>query len=396
MPGTTRLVRHPALDRRLRLRLIPCALALAGLPLTALATDLSGTINVSAPQTYSDAVTLTGDTYLQSSNGSPITFQSTVNGSYGLDIATGGTTTFASAVGLTTPLAAISTGSGAVFFNGGTGTVTTLGGQTYLGPVSFVSSTQFQGGSIAFMGTLDGAAPLNVSSRGIVTLGGVVGASSALQGLDISAGSLDILSSLQAQGPVALDIATGGITQSAPFTFAAPASINAHAGAIILNNAGNAFNAPLTLQNTGANDVAVASTSNLFLDSVNVGSGTFTASGAGIHQTGSFPFIQAAGAGPATFTDTAATSGGITLAGSSNDFTGTVNLSSGSVCQIVDANALTLGSLACNPLIATSIGPLNLGYGEVHSQLQATTIGGDITQSGPLVAHGPSILNAGT
>src|SRR5690606_23672918 len=90
----------------------------------------------------------------------------------------------------------------------------------------------------------------------------------------------------------------------------------------------------------------------------------------------------------------AAGAGAITLADTSNDFGGAVDLVGGTV-TITDRNALVLGDLDVGSLHATSHGALDLGQGSIAGNLVATSNDGDIGQSGALKVGGASTLDAG-
>src|SRR5207253_11097134 len=112
---------------------------------------------------------------------------------------------------------------------------------------------------------------------------------------------------------------TGAITQAAG---AGAATFSAGANAITLTNAANDFTGAVSLNNSGANNVAVTDVNALILGASAVGSGTLAVSAGGaITQTGAI--TQAAGAGAATF---GAGANAITLTNAANDFTGAVSL----------------------------------------------------------------------
>ncbi|MEO6995231.1 MAG: MBG domain-containing protein, partial [Lacunisphaera sp.] len=86
----------------------------------------------------------------------------------------------------------------------------------------------------------------------------------------------------------------------------------------------------------------------------------------------------------------------IELAGSGNDFSGTVS-ANGSDLTFSDRNALTLGLVnATGAVTLTSNGALNFGPTTSGGNLFATSGNGDITQTGPLSVVGRSTLNSGS
>ena len=162
--------------------------------------------------------------------------------------------------------------------------------------------------------------------------------------------------------------AGGAITQSGALSVAGASSFDAGAHAITLTNAGNDFSGAVSLNNSGANNVAVTDANAIVLGTSNVGSGMLTVTGASsIMQTGAI--TQAAAASAASFTTGA---GAITLT-QANDFTGAVSLNNSGAnnVAVTDANAIVLGT--------SSVG-----------QNLAVTAGGNITQSGALTVPGTS------
>ncbi|MCD9007360.1 filamentous hemagglutinin N-terminal domain-containing protein [Luteimonas sp. XNQY3] len=84
----------------------------------------------------------------------------------------------------------------------------------------------------------------------------------------------------------------------------------------------------------------------------------------------------------------------IVLTNAGNDFQGTVDLTTGGSASIVDAGALTLGTVTVTgDLLAQAGTTLDLGQGGIAGTLVAQA-GGDIVQSGAL-ALGPATLEAG-
>jgi hypothetical protein len=185
-------------------------------------------------QTYAGAVTLSQSTVLEATAGGAIAFNSTVNGGQALQVNTAGATTFAGAVGGTTPLTALETdnaaaaagskgGSAAVNATVRAGTVTlndatvtlnaagttanpsvqtTGGGQTYAAAVTLSQNTVLEdtaNGAIVFSSTVNGAQTLQVNTAGATTFDGVVG------------GTTD-LTSLETDNPTAAAGSRGGTT----------------------------------------------------------------------------------------------------------------------------------------------------------------------------------------
>ncbi|MGY5943136.1 two-partner secretion domain-containing protein [Stenotrophomonas forensis] len=69
------------------------------------------------------------------------------------------------------------------------GTITTSGDQAYRSAVTLQGNATLQGGTILFDGTVDGSYQLGVDASGMATFSGAIGGSTALQGLNVSAGS---------------------------------------------------------------------------------------------------------------------------------------------------------------------------------------------------------------
>ena len=135
------------------------------------------------------------------------------------------------------------------------------------------------------------------------------------------------------------------ITQTGPIVQAAgagAASFTTGAGAITLNTATNNFTGPVSLTNTGLNNVSITDTNALALGTVNVGSGTLAIQSNGaLTQAGAI--TQAAGAGAVTVN---AGAGAITLNNVANDFVGAVGLTNSGAnnVAVTDANAIVLGA----------------------------------------------------
>ena len=124
-------------------------------------------------------------------------------------------------------------------------------------------------------------------------------------------------------GNLALTTA-GAVTQANAITVGGTASVTAGAFAITLNNAANDFTGAVSLNNSGANNVALTDTNAVVLGTSGVGTGTLgvTAGGA-ITQTGAI--TQAAAAGAVTLTATNAATD-IFLNTQANNFSGTIGL----------------------------------------------------------------------
>jgi autotransporter-associated beta strand protein len=150
-------------------------------PLTSLTTDANGTtqlggdVTTTDAQTINDAVTLTADSALTSTNG-PVAFAATIDGAFDLTIANpNGSTTFGGAIGAT-PLTTLDVTSGGPFAI--TAGSTTSGDTTLLvgGTVTLSGAAVTAGGALDITGatTIAISSPLSTVNQGSIT--GSVGA----------------------------------------------------------------------------------------------------------------------------------------------------------------------------------------------------------------------------
>ncbi|HEV2394452.1 MAG TPA: filamentous hemagglutinin N-terminal domain-containing protein [Verrucomicrobiae bacterium] len=193
-------------------------------------TGLKPSVESSSGQTYKGAVVLSAGTVLRDSAGQDIVFQTTVDGSFGLEVDTTGNEVFNGVVGGATPLASLTTDAsggtgGQAQFNmaapGGanpagvnaaaltiadtaafqvsgstaaTPTVQSTAGQTYNGAVVLNASTVLKdagGQNISLTSTVDGAKTLEVDTGGNVALG-VLGGGTRLTGLKVTGNILTL------------------------------------------------------------------------------------------------------------------------------------------------------------------------------------------------------------
>ncbi|MFM8415184.1 MAG: beta strand repeat-containing protein, partial [Planctomycetota bacterium] len=164
---------------------------------TASGTNLAGTIRTTdAAATFgrtspNAGVMLTADTTVSTGAGAAL-FAGTVDGAARLVVNAAGDTTFAAAVGGTTPLAHVETdAAGRTLVNGGAVTTGSPTSQVYNDPVLLGANTVFTAqaaGAITFASTLDGAFSATVNTQGITTFGGAVGGQAALASLVTDAG----------------------------------------------------------------------------------------------------------------------------------------------------------------------------------------------------------------
>ena len=385
----------------------------ASLDATAAAIQLGGDIATGGDQAYRGAVELMDDRRLASAAGD-ITFASTVDGGYALDVAAGaGTATFANAVGGVVALAGFTVDAGqfralSTLDTSGDLAVTVAGGgvgQSGAWSIGGTSTLDVGAGDIAlgdagnaFAGTVNLAGDeATIVNSGALALGAVDVAS-----LDAtSAGDLD-LGQGRIGGALVARSNDGDIGQSGALYVGGTGTLDAGSGDITLDDAGNDFVALVHLAGgaasiAGANALALGSLDVASLDATSqgdllLGQGSIAgdlvarSNGGAIGQAGA---LSVGGAGTLD-----AGGGDITLDASGNDFAGLVHLAGGAV-SIVDANALVLGDVDVAALEATSHGDLGLGGGDIAGRLVARSNGGDIHQSDALAVGGTGTLDAG-
>ncbi|MDR3477200.1 MAG: MBG domain-containing protein, partial [Gammaproteobacteria bacterium] len=160
-------------------------------------------------------------------------------------------------------------------------------------------------------------------------------------------------------------IAAGPLTQTGAITQtigAGAANFNVNANSIALTQA-NIFTGPVSLNNTGNNNVALTNNGLLTLGASTVGSGTMNLTSIGITQTGSL--MQAVNAGAVNIN---AGSGVINLTNNSNYFTGSV----------------LLNNSGSNNIALTNNAPLTLGTSLLGTGTLAITTNGTLSESGAI------------
>ncbi|MGH8619553.1 MAG: filamentous hemagglutinin N-terminal domain-containing protein, partial [Burkholderiales bacterium] len=215
-----------------------------------------------------------------------------------------------------------------------------------------------QTGAITTAGGLEllGAGTFTLTNAGNdvgVLAGNTTGDVSYTNGTALSIGTVGASVGLTTTGNVVLQ-SSGPLTQTALIDVNGTSSFTAGANAITLTNGSNDFTGAVSLNNSGANNVAVTDANALVLGTSSVGTGTLTVNAVGITQTGAL--TQAGGAGAATFNGGA---GVITLT-QANDFTGAVSLNNSGAnnVAVTDANALVLGtsSVGTGTLTVNAVG----------------------------------------
>ena len=262
--------------------------------------------------TINQAVTLGSDLTVdtQSAVAGNVTFSNTINGGSNLVVNTGGTTTFAGAIGNTTALASITTNAaGTTAINGGT--LTTTGAQTYNDAVTLGANTTLNAGAgnITFGNTVNGAQSLTANSTGATTFLGAVGNTTALTSLTTNVGGTTDING----GRVTT---TGAQTYNDAVLLSANTTLNAGAGAITFGNTVNSTtgnNFTLTANSTGTTTFggAVGGTDALSSLTTNVG-GTTALNGGSVTTIGAQTYNDAIALGVNT-TLSSTGNGAITL-----------------------------------------------------------------------------------
>jgi len=220
-----------------------------------------GTLQVTAATTLFRNIDIIGNANLDAAGA--LRLEGRIDGAGALTVNNSGNTTFANALGATTPLTSLNidaTGSTTLG-----GNVTTSGAQTYNDAVTLavdVVATSTGNGAIDFASTVDGAHNLMANTSGGITFAGSVGGTTALSSLSTNSGSFSA-NAMNIRGPLSVTTTTSGITQSGAFVVSGASNFNAGANAIVLSNAGNNFTGAVTasgsnvvIDNAGALNVA--------------------------------------------------------------------------------------------------------------------------------------------
>ena len=278
-------------------------------------------------QTYAGPATLLADSTL---TGPSVSFGSTVDGARALTV-NAATTTFAGAVGGTTALTSLTTNAAGTTQLGGN--VTTNGSQTYNDALLLNGNAVLSGSTLNLAGSVDGAHTLAVNGSTSVTLGGPIGAGTALASLSVG-------------GPLQLN--AGSVSTTGAQSYAGATTLGAattlSAASIAFGNALDGGFA-LTTQSAGPTSFAGAVGATTPLASL-------TASGGGAVQL-SGPSVDTTGA--QSYSGALQLTGSSRLTGSALTLTGPV---SGATDLTLQANALTGGSSISGTGVLT-IAPLD-------------------------------------
>jgi hypothetical protein len=186
--------------------------------------------------------------------------------------------------------------------------------------------------------------------------------------------------------------ASGSITQTGILTVPGTSSFTA-GGAISLGNLNN-FTGSVSLNNSGANNVAVTDVNAIILGTSSVGTGTLTVNAVGITQTGAI--TQTASAGSATFNSGA---GVITLT-QLNEFTGAVSLANtgNNAISITDKNSLILGTVTQPGQAAFTVtvgAQASSGVTYTLTQTGVISTGSSVLQAGAFNVVAPTAVSGG-
>jgi len=214
----------------------------------------------------------------------------------------------------------------------------------------------------------------------IVDLGDAFGHSTTgVLDIDLAGGTDSVAFQTNAQSLASLAVTAETISQSAELIVSGITSLDAGAGTITLTDPDNDFTGAVSLSNTGANNIAVTDKNALLLGTVSMTpttAGQLSLTSVGISQDGATTITT--GTGPVTIN---AGAGAIAL-GNSNDFNGTVAMSTSqdNSATVNDTDDLTLG--------ASTLG------GTLSATAAGLTVSGAVTTGN--TTAGTNSLSAGT
>ena len=328
-------------------------------------------IVTSGAQTYAGPASLVADSTL---TGASVSFGSTVDGASALTV-NAVATSFAGSVGGTTALTSLTTNAAGTTQLGGN--VTTSGAQVYNDALLLNGNAVLSGSTLNFAGSVDGARTLAINGSTGVTLGGPIGAGTALAGLSVD-------------GP--LQLRAGSVTTT---------GAQSYAGATILG-ADTTLSAPsIAFGGTVDGGFALATQSagpTSFVGAVGATTAlaSLTAGGGGAVQLSS-PSVDTTGA--QSYSGALQLSGSSRLSGSALTFAGPV---SGAADLTLQANAFTGGASIAGTGVLT-IAPfdptLSIGVagGAGSLQVSQATLDGATGFSGHVIGRtdGSGTLTAG-
>jgi hypothetical protein len=394
-----------------------------------------GSVKTTGAQNYGDPVTLGANTTLTSTGGGDLTFALSVNGGFDLTLDTTGNVSFSGPVGNSTSLTSLLvTPDLSTAINGGA--VTTRGGQSWNGPVTLGAHTTLTStgaGNITLSAAVNGGFGLTVNTAGTMTLGGAVGATTALVSLTtdapgttrINGGSVKTTGAQSYNDAVTIEAATiGGATTltstgAGNISFAStvngpvPLRVNT-AGTTTLGGAvgGGAALASLTTDGAGGTQINGGGVTTFldqtYGDAVTLGANTMLTSTLGgnislvtvngafgltLNTAGTTSFLGAIG-GSAALTSLTTDAAGLTMPGGSVTTTGAQSYNDPvSLTAVTTMTSTGAGDIS---FASTVNGPVPLTVNTAGT----TTLGGAVGGSAALVslttdAPGTTALNGG-
>lgn len=399
------------------------------------ATNINAGISTTGTQSYHSAVTLGADTILATTNDAVVFDSSisrdgtaralTINAGTALitisgNVGSGGAlgvvalnSTGATTLGGT--LAAdtfTSNAGGTAVINGGAITTTGAGGQVFNDAVTLGADTTFDAGTglVTFASTLNSALATShsatIDSTGTTTFTGIIGGTTALSSLTTNAGGTTALNS----GTVTTSGANG-IAFNDNVTINANTTLNAGAGAITFGGTLDSFNATartLALNSTGTTTLsgAVGNTFQLSTLTTNAG-GTTVIDGGSVKTSAGQTYNDAVNilVNPLTLT-VATASTDISMANVLNNISQTLSFATTGAGTYRDISFSNNSALAVVPTLPSGLRNVTLNFGSANLVLPTLTLSGilnatvgggfNMSQTGPLVIAGNTVLAAGT
>jgi hypothetical protein len=255
--------------------------------------------------------------------------------------------------------------------------------------------------------TRGGALTVNDTSGGLIVTGPITGGTiTNAVSITTAGGALAVNGSISTSGANNLTLIGVGVSQGGgTLTVGGSTTVNANAGVINLAQPTNNFTGAVSLNNSGANNVALTNSAALLVGTSSVGTGTLgLTAGGGITQSGAI--TQAASAGAVTIASSVASSD-ILLNTQANNISGTIAFG-GTLANIRDVG---LRDINASSTVPTNIGSLTnlrnltLQFDNAAVTLPATTLhaggnlsvtaGGAISQAGALTVPGTANFTTG-
>ncbi len=223
------------------------------------------------------------------------------------------------------------------------GTIQTAGNQTFTGAVTLNAATTLTssaGGAISFSNTLDGAFSLDVNTAGATTFGGAVGSTTALSSLTTNVGGTTSING-------------GAITTSGMQSYndaillGTNTTLSSTGADITASNIGNSAAGHVLAVNTAGN-------ATLRFDAFALGTSSI---GGNLDLTSSGTISQSGAVAVTGTTGLTAAGQSIVLTNAGNNFGGAVSATGASI-QLIDSNALMLGTVTSGGGLTASAGGL--------------------------------------